>query len=206
MNENNTLIPQPPRPDSRVRDHLANERTFLAWVRTALGLIGIGFVVTRMGVFLRHLSMVSESVPRHELRGSHEFLITGVIFLLLGIVICLGSGWAYHRSCRAIDAGQYEPLRHTVTALTVVVVLGSLAITGLVLWQLIISRPRFLHFTLNHYKNRPAMPIREPNRLANAVNRWKGGSTCPMIAMGACSIKNSKAVGGRVFWSSRRET
>jgi putative membrane protein len=116
---------------------LANERTFLAWVRTALGLIGIGFVVTRMGVFLRQLSMVSESASRHEFRGSHEFLITGVIFLLLGIVICLGSGWAYHRSCKAIDAGQYEPLRHTVTALTLVVVLGSLAITGLVLWQLI---------------------------------------------------------------------
>lgn len=137
MNENNTLIPQPPRPDGRVRDHLANERTFLAWVRTALGLIGIGFVLARMGVYLRQLSMVSESAPRHEFRGSHEFLITGVIFLLLGIVICLGSGWAYHRSCKAIDAGQYEPLRHTVTALTVVVVLGSLAITGLVLWQLI---------------------------------------------------------------------
>ena len=124
MNENNTLIPQPPRPDSRVRDHLANERTFLAWVRTALGLIGIGFVVARMGVFLRQRSMVSESA-RHEFRGSHEFLITGVIFLLLGIVVCLGSGWAYHRSRKAIDASQYEPLGHMVTALTAVVVLGS---------------------------------------------------------------------------------
>jgi putative membrane protein len=116
---------------------LANERTFLAWVRTALGLIGMGFVLARMGLFLRQLSIVSESVPRREFRGSQEFLITGVIFLLLGIVICLWAGWTYHRSCKAIDAGQYEPLRHTVTVLTVVVVLGSLAITGLVLWQLI---------------------------------------------------------------------
>jgi putative membrane protein len=137
MDENSTLIPRPPRPDSRVRDHLANERTFLAWVRTALGMIGIGFVLARMGVFLRQLSMVSESAPRREFRGSQEFLITGVIFLLLGIVICLGSGWAYHRSRKAIDEGRYEPHRHMVTALTVVVALGSLAITGLVLWQLI---------------------------------------------------------------------
>jgi putative membrane protein len=90
-----------------------------------------------MGVFLRQLAVVSGAERRPEFHGSQEFLITGVIFLLLGIVICLGSGWAYHRSCKAIDAGQYEPLRHTVTALTVVVVLGSLAITGLVLWQLI---------------------------------------------------------------------
>jgi uncharacterized membrane protein YidH (DUF202 family) len=33
----------------KIRDHLANERTFLAWVRTALGLIGLGFVLARMG-------------------------------------------------------------------------------------------------------------------------------------------------------------
>src|SRR5438270_681550 len=123
--------------EGTVRDHLANERTFLAWVRTALGLVGIGFVLARMGVFLRQLSMVGESTPRHEFRGSHEFLITGVFFLLLGIVICLGSVWAYHRSRKAIDASQYEPLGHMVTALTAVVVLASLAITGLVLWQLI---------------------------------------------------------------------
>ena len=126
-----------PRADSRVRDHLANERTFLAWVRTALGLIGIGFVLARMGVFLRPLSMVSQSAPRHEFRGSHEFLITGIIFRLVGLVFCLGSGWGYHRSCKAIDAGQFEPPRHRVTALTFAVAMGSLVITGLVLWQLI---------------------------------------------------------------------
>lgn len=137
MGEIQTPNPRPPRPESRVRDHLANERTFLAWIRTALGLIGVGFVLARMGVFLRQLSMVTQSAPHHEFRGSHEFLITGVIFLLLGIVTFVGSGWSYHRSSQAIDSGQFEPLRHTVTALTVVVVLGSLAITGLVLWQLI---------------------------------------------------------------------
>jgi putative membrane protein len=137
MSENGTPTPGPPRPESRVRDHLANERTFLAWIRTALGLIGIGFVLARMGVFLRQLAMVGGSAPRHEFRGSHEFLITGVVFLLLGAFLCMGSGWLYHRQREAIDAGRYEPARHTVTSLTVVVVLGSLAITGLVLWQLI---------------------------------------------------------------------
>ncbi len=137
MNETKTPTPDPPRPDSRVRDHLANERTFLAWVRTALGLIGIGFVLARMGVFLRQLSMMTDSLPKREFRGSHEFLITGLIFLILSVVICLGSGWTYHRTAKAIDANQYEPLSHSVTALTVVIVLGGLLITGLVLWQLV---------------------------------------------------------------------
>lgn len=137
MNEYRALTPQQPHPESRVRDHLANERTFLAWIRTALGLIGIGFVLARMSVFLRQLSIFGETAPQRDFRGSHEFLITGVVFLLLGIVTCLGSAWTYQSSRKAIDAGRYQPLRHSVTALTVAVVLGSIAITGLVLWQLV---------------------------------------------------------------------
>ncbi|MBW3625040.1 MAG: DUF202 domain-containing protein [Armatimonadetes bacterium] len=35
------------RPDSWVRDHLANERTYLAWLRTGFTLIGLGFVAVR---------------------------------------------------------------------------------------------------------------------------------------------------------------
>src|SRR4051812_16870741 len=50
---------------SRARDHLANERTFLAWVRTALGLLGLGFVLARMGLFLEQLALTS-------LPGSHH--------------------------------------------------------------------------------------------------------------------------------------
>jgi putative membrane protein len=124
------------RPEGRVRDHLANERTYLAWVRTALGLIGIGFVLARMGVFLRQLAMMSGSATHQEFRGGHEFLITGVVFLLLGATICLGAGRLYQRSRKAIDSGQFEPAHRTITVLTVVVVLGTLVITGLVLRQL----------------------------------------------------------------------
>ena len=35
--------------DSTARDHLANERTFLAWIRTALGLVGLGVLLERLG-------------------------------------------------------------------------------------------------------------------------------------------------------------
>ncbi len=137
MDQDRSQIAGPGRPEGHVRDHLANERTFLAWVRTALGLIGIGFVLARMGVFLRQLALAGIAGPRHEFRGSHEFLITGILYLVLGTAICLGSGWIYQRSRRAIDAGRFEPARHSITALTVVVALGSLAITGLLVWQLL---------------------------------------------------------------------
>ena len=132
-----TEAPGSPRPESRARDHLANERTFLAWVRTALGLIGVGFVLARMGVFLRQLATVApQGGPRQEFRGSHEFLTTGIVFLMVGTAICAGSGWIYHRSRAAIEAGRFEPARRAVTAPTAVVVLGGLVITGLLLRQL----------------------------------------------------------------------
>jgi putative membrane protein len=137
MNENETRGSRPERPESRIRDHLANERTFLAWIRTALGLIGIGFVLARMGVFLRQITTLSVSVPHHEIRGSHEYLITGVLFLLLGTAVSIGSGWFYHRSRKAIDSGQFEPARRTITAMTAMIALGSLTVTGLLLWQLV---------------------------------------------------------------------
>jgi putative membrane protein len=129
--------PKPGRPEGRVRDHLANERTFLAWVRTALGLIGIGFVLARMGVFLRQLAMMSGSGPHREFRGSHEFLFTGIVFLILGTALCVAANRLYNRARKAIDANQYEPPRHAVLILTVVVVAGSLVITALVLRQLV---------------------------------------------------------------------
>jgi putative membrane protein len=137
MDQEPTRPPEAGRPTGHATDHLANERTFLAWVRTALGLVGIGFVLARMGLFLRQLAMIGGATPGPSARGSHEFLVTGVLFLLLGTAVTLGSGWLYHRGRESIDAGRYEPPRHAITALMVVVVAGSLAITGLLLWQVV---------------------------------------------------------------------
>jgi uncharacterized membrane protein YidH (DUF202 family) len=41
------------KPGADLRDYLAEERTFLAWIRTGLTLMGFGFVVARFGLFLR---------------------------------------------------------------------------------------------------------------------------------------------------------
>lgn len=125
-----------PRPDGRARDHLANERTFLAWIRTAMGLIGMGFVLARMGLFLEQLAGVEIPGRHHEFHGSHEFLTTGIAFLLAGTALCAGSRWLHERARVAIDDGRYEPARGAVLALTVLVVAGGLTITGLVVWQL----------------------------------------------------------------------
>jgi putative membrane protein len=47
---------EPPVPPDDPRVRFAGERTLRAWVRTALELMGFGFVVTRFGVFLHELA------------------------------------------------------------------------------------------------------------------------------------------------------
>ena len=47
-------------------DYLAAERTFLAWIRTGLALMGFGFVVARFGLFLRETLLLRIHAFRRE--------------------------------------------------------------------------------------------------------------------------------------------
>ncbi|GAC1324565.1 MAG: DUF202 domain-containing protein [Chloroflexota bacterium] len=66
---------------NEMRDHLANVRTFLAWVRTAITIMAFGFVVAKFGLLLRELP----GAQRHtaELHASSAI---GVILVLMGAV------------------------------------------------------------------------------------------------------------------------
>lgn len=115
----------------KVREHLANERTFLAWARTALGVIGLGFVTARMGIFLRELANAPPVGGRATGTGS-EFLAVGVIFLALGTAMGAWAGWHYRRNLHAIEEGRFAPASAAVAALEAAIVAAGLVIIGLV--------------------------------------------------------------------------
>ncbi len=124
-----------PTSQDRARDHLANERTFLAWIRTALGLLGLGFVMARMGLFLRQIASEIPGAEAHRVNTGHEFMVGGVILLAVGTGLAGMAAWFHEKNRRAIDASNFQPARLAVYALAGIIILGGMLIIGLVIWR-----------------------------------------------------------------------
>jgi putative membrane protein len=101
---------------TEVREHLANERTLLSWVRTGVGLISVGIVVERAGAFMSAGD-----------RGSG--ILSGLFGLALAslgcITLVLGT-MQFLRNRRRIDRQEFV----ASTAIYTVVAAGSLALGG----------------------------------------------------------------------------
>jgi putative membrane protein len=118
----------------RQREHQANERTFLAWLRTSIALIGFGFAIARFGLFLcqLHLTLTRQEYPADPIFNSENL---GICLVVVGISVIAVAAWRYNRVLNQIERGDYRPSRLTIWIVTVVVmVLGSLSIP-LVLWR-----------------------------------------------------------------------
>lgn len=88
--------PQQPLAEAKnVRDHLANERTFLAWIRSGVALLGFGVLIAK----LRFLGIAPEAGVRSGRLG--------LAFALAGLVTLGLATWQYARTRRMIDGGDY---------------------------------------------------------------------------------------------------
>lgn len=91
------------------RVFFAAERTLLAWQRTAIALIGLGFVVERFGLFMRLITGGAHLAPP---QGSTSLLF-GVAFLLLGAVVASVAAWQFRRFLLDLSAPEV-PRGHAV--------------------------------------------------------------------------------------------
>jgi putative membrane protein len=100
---------------SRVRDHLANERTYLAWMRTAIALMGFGVVIARLRIF---------QVPVNPTPGNGWKL--GLTFALLGLSTVILTTKHYFNVRHDIDSDTYEPADQWVLFFSLaIILLGS---------------------------------------------------------------------------------
>jgi putative membrane protein len=102
--------------DGRFRDHAANERTMLAWIRTGVSLMGFGFAIARFGLFLREIAQVGQAKPEGSGLGSAWF---GVVLVVLGLLTNTAATVRYAQLRRAI-----EESRASAPSATLVYALG----------------------------------------------------------------------------------
>ena len=90
----------------RVTEHLANERTFLAWIRTGLATMTFGFVVERFGLVVRELDPKTRSL---FVLSFHASSLIGVALTILGVIILVFALITFLNTRRSIDAEQFHP-------------------------------------------------------------------------------------------------
>jgi putative membrane protein len=89
----------------RYSDHAANERTFLAWVRTGIAVIAFGFVVEKFNLFVQTLAETNgggSQLPAGRLSGKFSHY-DGLTLILIGMAIILLSLLRFIRTSRLID-------------------------------------------------------------------------------------------------------
>jgi putative membrane protein len=99
-----------------VRFSYANERTFLAWIRTSLGLVTAGLAITQL-------------LPPFDFAGGRRLI--GLPLIALGVVIALLSLRNWQQNERAMQRG--EPLPGSVLPRVSALVVSAVAVAGLVL-------------------------------------------------------------------------
>ncbi|BAZ27101.1 hypothetical protein NIES4073_80170 [Kalymmatonema gypsitolerans NIES-4073] len=119
----------------RQREHQANERTFLAWLRTSIALIGFGFAIARFGLFIRQLNFTLTQQQQEP--APHRFFTSenlGISLVIFGIMTLVLAAWRYNQVFWQIEQGNYQPSRFTVWVMTgVVIIFGILSIPLLLL-------------------------------------------------------------------------
>jgi putative membrane protein len=108
-----------------LRDSLAAERTFLAWIRTGLALMGFGFVVARFGLFLQQLQFTQHSPSAASYGLSLWF---GTALIGVGVVVFLLSAWHHLRLVRELNRGGPVPSRPSTQALLIAVFLALIGL------------------------------------------------------------------------------
>jgi putative membrane protein len=91
----------------RYSDHAANERTFLAWVRTAIAVMAFGFVIERFDLFLQ--VSASQRQPRLNPASSTFANVAGLAFIAVGVAMVAISAFRFVRTTKGIDSESEVP-------------------------------------------------------------------------------------------------
>jgi putative membrane protein len=118
-------VPSTSRPVTDARVYLAAERTFLAWVRTSISLMGFGFVIARFAIWTREIGSSGHPTSPAKARVS-TWLGFGMV--CVGVFVSVLAAVRHRDYIHALERGVDNPPLQIKTSL---IVAGILAVVGL---------------------------------------------------------------------------
>ncbi len=115
---------------NRARDHLANERTFLAWVRTGAAIVVFGFAIGRFSIAMRQLT----ALQVHPVRRAGISVWMGSFTIVAGVALVVAGLVRYRKTRAQLEAGTFEPAGFVVDLITVLTVLLGVALGGYLIY------------------------------------------------------------------------
>ncbi|MVN21588.1 YidH family protein [Mucilaginibacter arboris] len=123
-----------PLKQANASDHLANERTFLAWIRTSIAIMGFGFVVVKFTLFIRQLSYaLGDKNP--AIAGKGYSSVIGILLVAVGAILALLAYIRYRNIEQQLNGKKYYPSFWLSLVLTIALVVVSI----LLIWYLLPS-------------------------------------------------------------------
>jgi putative membrane protein len=122
-------VTENPNPN-RARDHLANERTFLAWVRTGVAVVVFGFAIGRFAIAMRQLT----ELQGQALRTAGLSVWMGMSSIIAGVVMVVAGLLRYRKTKSQLDAGTFQPAGFVLDLVTILTVVFGLVLAGYLLY------------------------------------------------------------------------
>jgi putative membrane protein len=118
----------PPNPEnsSTARDHLANERTFLAWVRTGVAIVVFGFAIGRFAIAIRQFLELQGRVSTTA--GLSVWF--GTLAIVAGVLLTLAGLFRYRQTRRQLESGNFRPAGFIIDLVGLLTALFGLALAG----------------------------------------------------------------------------
>jgi len=124
------MATNPSETPNRARDHLANERTFLAWVRTGIAIVVFGFAIGRFAIAIRQFL---------ELQGRTSntaglSVWFGTFAIVAGVLLTLAGLFRYRQTKRQLETGTFEPAGFIIDLVALLTALFGAGLAGYLIY------------------------------------------------------------------------
>ena len=118
------LVKEIIRPET-AREHLANERTLLAWIRTSIGIMAFGFVVVKFSLFIKQISLLlgkNADIPTQHGYSS----VVGILLVAVGAITMLLSYIKFKQNEKQLNNQTFKSSSKLVLFLIIIILVISI--------------------------------------------------------------------------------